>query len=1301
MIRTFRFSRTHFCLILAALASAGFSIAQTPSGPRITQPIADRQRLTLKGNVHPLAQARFDRGAVPDSFPADRMLMLLQRPPEREAALRQFLQDVHTPGNPSYHKWLTPDQFGKAYGPDDSDIAAVTAWLQSHGFSVAGVARGKGAIEFSGTAGQIRAAFQTEIHRYLIAGVEHHANNIDPQIPMALAPVVAGITPMNDFRPKPNLRVLGQATFDPRTHQVTPDWTLDSTDLALAPGDFAVQYDLNPLYNAGTNGAGVTIGIIGDSNVNTAMVAAYRSLFGLPAATLNVIVDGNDPGLNGAVIESYLDVEVSGAVAPGATINLYTSAGTNVQDGLYLEAVRAVGDNVAPVLSTSYGDCEQDLGASGNQFWAAIWEQAAAQGQTSLVSSGDGGSAGCDNFDIPQAAQGGLAVSGFASTPWNIAVGGTDFYFTSYNGTASAQSAQLATYWNMSTSTKPVTSLVTPIPEQPWNNAFGLNLYDGGVYNPSHFGITIVGGSGGASSCTIGTNASDGTYSACSGGYPKPAWQTGTGVPSDGVRDIPDVSLFAADGANLSFYPICASSSADASACTADSSGDVNIYGVGGTSASTPAMAGILALINQKYGRQGQANFILYPLAAQHPSVFHDVTVGSNNVPCIQPSPNCTLSTLTDNTNGYTTLGKYYSTPGYDEATGLGSVDAKLLLQYWNSLSFTATGTTLSLDQTSITHGSVVTANVTVTGSGGTPSGDVALISSATPQVNTGVGDLTLKSGNASGAIDTLPGGQYKLTARYGGDGIFASSTSPAVTLSVAPEASTASISGFYYNYSTGALGTLASGGSYPYGIYTAFDVRATGVHAPSGSTDGIATGTMSITDSASAGTVSSGAINLGSNSVANWNPVGMLAGTHSLVANYSGDPSFNPSSSAPLTFTITKAAPDTVTRATPAIIPLGGTAALSLAVGVPSNAPPPAGTVAFNSGPNALGTGQLVSCTSTAGAKVSACTVAGAGYSGASVNVSGLPLGAFTVTASYAGDANFGAVISAPFTVTVEQPVGLTATANPPSINQLQSTAVTANVTGVSGVAPPTGNVFFNAVGPSGTWTAAEPLINGSAVFNFSGSAFHPGTVSVQVTYEGDANYAPFTITIPVTVTLPFNVSGVPFAFAAGATTGNTGTVSVTPVNGFTGSMGMACSLTNSPPGAALPPTCSITPSVAITGASAATATLTVASTGATTSSALHLPAKNRMRWLGVNGAVALAGLLLLGIPARGRRRRFFMGLLLALAATGCFSGCGGSGGGGGGVTKPGTTAGDYTFTVTATSQNISVSGKVVVTIR
>ncbi len=428
-------SLLQLALVIAFLG--GPAIAQTQNNSRITKPIDEQVRVTLKGNVHPLARLEYDRGAVPDSLPVERMFLLLRRSPQREGALQQFLQDAHTQGSPNYHKWLTPEKFGELYGPDDSEIAAVAAWLQKHGFSVARVNKGKTTIEFSGTAGQVREAFNTEIHTYVVNGEAHHANSRDPQIPAALAPVIAGMTPVHDFRPTSQLKVLGQALYDRKTHRVQPEWTINSSPplLALAPGDFSVQYDLNPLYTAGVNGNGVTIGIISASNVYPNVVAGYRSFFGLPAGTLNIVIDGLDPGPSSAVnhgnwaeLEAFLDVELSGAVAPGATVSLYAAADTTVQSGLFLAAQRAVDDNVADVLSTSYGECEQDLGSSGNQFWAALWEQAAAQGQTSFVSSGDNGSAGCDNFNAGQPAHRGLAVNGLGSTPWNVSVGGTDFF---------------------------------------------------------------------------------------------------------------------------------------------------------------------------------------------------------------------------------------------------------------------------------------------------------------------------------------------------------------------------------------------------------------------------------------------------------------------------------------------------------------------------------------------------------------------------------------------------------------------------------------------------------------------------------------------------------------------------------------------------------------------------------------------------------------------------------------------------------------------------------------------------------
>ena len=1271
------------CAVLVAAFNGSLALAQTQPSARVTGAIDDRIRVTLKGNVHPLAQARYDQGPVPDSFLAKRMLLVLQRSPERETALQQFLQDAHTLGSPSHHKWLTPEQFGELYGPDDSAIAAVTAWLQKHGFSVARVTKGKTAVEFSGTAGQFREAFDTEIHTYVINGDTHHANNRDPQIPAAFASVIAGITPLNDFRPTPQLKVLGKALYDRKTHVVQPEWTINSTVpvLALAPGDFAVQYDLNPLYNAGTNGTGVTIGIIGASNLDPNVVAAYRSFFGLAPGTLNIIIDGLDPGPsatviygNWATLETYLDVEVSGAVAPGATVNLYTAADTSVQPGLLLAAQRAVDDDVAAVLSTSYGECEQDLGSSGNQFWAALWEQAAAQGQTSFVSSGDNGPAGCDNFNAGQSAQSGPAVNGLSSTPWNISVGGTDFFYTSYNGTVAAQNTELATYWNMTPSgiTSPATSLLKPVPEQPWNQPFGLDLYDGGAYNPNQ--PTIVAGSGGPSSV-----------------YAKPPWQSGKGVPSDGKRDLPDLSLFAADGENASFYPICL----PADGCGGRNQAYFEITAIGGTSASSPAMAGIMALVNQKYGRQGQANFILYPLATQHPAAFHDVSTGSNEVPCVAGTPTCALSTVNDNTKGFSTLG-YYAGPGYDQATGLGSVDANLLVQYWNSLSFTPSNTSLNLSQTTFTHGTPVNLNVAVTGSGGTPSGDVGLLTTQTSAAtNISLNELTLKSGAASATVNNFPGGQYQLNARYAGDTVFAPSSSTPVTLNVAPEASSVIVSGSAWNNSANSFAPIANGASFPYGTYIAIDAQPIGANPPQGGSDGIATGTATFTDTVGSNSISSGPVNLNVKGIAEWQAtLSQPVGSNSVSASYSGDASFKASnSSSPLAFTITKASTFAFLVARPSPVALGSPTTLEIDVSNGFSAPPcpngsctfyfqepvsPTGTVTFSFGNTVLETATLIPDYNNVFS------------SRVTFNVTSLPLGKDIVTATYGGDANYNSA-TATFTVVVENAATLSATAAPSTITQAEFTAITATVTGSQGLPVPTGTIDFAA--PAGSfhnWIDRETLSNGTATSIAMPGAPFFGNVAVDVYYSGDANYGPADINVSVTVTngnvSPFALSATPVTIPApGATTANTSTITVAPFGGFTGAVYLSCALSSSPTGAVHPPTCSVpSNSLNTTGTNSVTAAMTINSTAP--SSALLYPLPPGQGWF---AAEAITGVLLLFPFWMSLRRRHWRlaaaSFLVLLCIAGGLVGCGG------GSTKtpppppvnPGTTPGSYTFTV------------------
>ncbi len=553
-----------------------------------------------------------------------------------------------------------------------------------------------------------------------------------------------------------------------------------------------------------------------------------------------------------------------------------------------------------------------------------------------------------------------------------------------------------------------------------------MNLSSGGIYGPND--PQIVAGSGGASSCISGTTAADGTIAVCAGGYAKPAWQTGAGVPADGKRDLPDVSLFAAVGTNDSFYPICA----DPSECVISSTG-LAITGAARTSASTPSMAGILALVNQKYGAQGQANFVLYPMAAQHPAAFHDITVGSNDVPCIDPSPDCSLSALANNTAGFDTLGKYYSGAGYDQASGLGSVDANVLITNWNALKFGATKTTLSVSETTFTHGTPVTVSVGVSGTagggGGTPSGNVALSAPASATANAGFTPLTLASGAASSSVNNFPGGQYQLTARYGGDVLFAASDSDAVTLNVSPENSTISMFGNVYNYATNVYNKLSSGGTLSYGNYVTVDAMPTGVSAAPGKSDGLATGSVTFTDTSAANGTVSATLPITSVGVAEWVPAGgFLAGAHSVTASYSGDASFNASTStAPFVFTVTKATTSLQLSGSYSPVPLGLPTPLTLLAVASDTAAPPTGTATFYNGSTVLGTATL-------GADPYNPAVGQA-----VLNVSTLPLGLNSVTAKYSGDANNNPATAAPVTISVLQNPVLSATLSPNPSNSAQ----------------------------------------------------------------------------------------------------------------------------------------------------------------------------------------------------------------------------------------------------------------------
>jgi hypothetical protein len=979
------------CLPTAAQTPAQPAALQTANIPaRITSAVDETNRVTLRGNVHPLARVEFDRGVAPAALPMERMLLVLKRSSEQQTALSQLMADQYNTASANFHQWLTPEQFGQQFGPADSDLQAVTSWLQTHGFAVAKVSKAKTIIEFSGTAAQVKEAFRTEIHKYVVNGEQHWANASDPQIPAALEPVVHGIASLHNFRPKPMHHVAGafaKARDTGKVQAVRPEFDTPGGNFGIGPADFAKIYNLPAAFD----GTGQSIAIIGVSNINLQDVTDFRTVFGLPtggtANTPQVIIDGSDPGIlndaAGSETEALTDVEWSGAVAKGAQIHFVIAADTDASSGLLLAAIRVLDTNSDPIMSLSFGNCEKSLGTSGNTLFNSLWEQAAAQGITVTVSTGDDGSAGCEdqNAAAPNPATTGLQVSGFASTPFNVAVGGTDF---NDSGTQS-------TYFSATNDPTTLLSAKSYIPESTWNESCTNAFFGGGAEancnssaTANKAAVVTVGGSGGASTCTIVTGGT------CSGGYPKPAFQSFaglTGMPADGHRDIPDVSLFASSGFNKSFYIVCEADDKNITANSCKKGTTFQFLAIGGTSVSTPAFAGIMALVNQKMDlanpgqRQGNANFVLYKLAQQQfatPTVctsqasplpagtctFNDVITGTIAMPCTKGSTNCAPTTGTDTIG---VLTGFNAGAGYDLATGLGSVNATNLVNNWvtGQAAFTPTTTTLGIaPSTGLVAGQApfptVTITVAPTSGPGTPTGRVALVSNSLS--GEGVDGFPLASGAVSTTTNQLTGGTYTVTADYAGDGTFAPSQSTGVSVTVGKASSTAVAKVF--SSSGGTNFTPFTSGPGPVTLFLSAVVNPSGVLLP--------TGTVNFVDTfnGTATTVATGVKLDQSGEAFTASGIASFAtGAHSVVAQYSGDNSFTGGNSPAVTFTINASTTTpTTTTVTPSVttVASGGNVMLTAKVTTASSGAGPTGTVQFMNGTSALG--AAATCTPTAG---------------------------------------------------------------------------------------------------------------------------------------------------------------------------------------------------------------------------------------------------------------------------------------------------------------------------------------------
>ena len=1242
--------------LVAQEAAAETALQKAAARPLITESVDESQTTTLRGNTHPLARPESDLGVAPATLPMKRMLLVLRRSSEQETALRKLLDDQQDRASPNYHKWLSPEQFGQQFGPTDTDIQTITAWLQSHGFEV-GSTKGRSVLEFSGSASQVQQAFHTTIHKYIVNGEQHWANASDPQIPTALTPAVAGIDSLHDFRRKPTNSFAGR--YSEKTKQLSaaqPDYSYGcggSQCYAVVPYDFAAIYDVLPLWNSGINGTGQTIAIVGRTNINPQDATDFWTLFGVsvPANKLNIILNGVDPGINGDEGEADIDVQWSGAVAPQAVIDFVTSESTETTDGIDLSAVYIVDSNLAPVMSESYGECELGLGTAGNQFYSGLWEQAAAQGISVFVSTGDNGAAGCDDASGP--AQYGLNVNGIASTPFNAAVGGTDF--NQYN--------KWTTYWNSTNNPTTQESAKGYIPETTWNNsctnALAVSLGYGSTAeracNNSQMiaegGVNSTGGSGGPSNCVVNSQ----TIGSCNQGYAKPSWQSGAGVPNDNRRDLPDISLFASNGFLGSFYLICQQ----------DQTGgvcDLNDFaGYGGTSVASPAFAGIMSLVNQKTGiPQGVPGFALYKLVLKQANAFHDVPAGSTiAMPCIAGTPNCTVATPGDT---YGVLSGYSTTTGYDLATGLGSVDAANLVNNWTKASFTATSSSLQLNfgnSVSVTHGTAVPVNIGVTPSGAT--GAASLLVSTGTGTTTGkaIDAFTLSSGTTAAGTTTsqLPGGTYNVIAHYGGDGTYGGSYSSPVSVTVSKENSQPQAFLVTFDSNGNILSkntTTATYGS-PYILRVNVENSAGQMCAP-GATSGATacpTGTVALTNNGSA--LDAGTYTLNSYGYFEDQTVQLPGGTDSIKAAYAGDDSFNANTS---TSTIT---------ITPAATQLSAPTVLNYSLGYAFNATTklqsessgaaPTGTVTF-----LLNGSPLAGTTNYAGgAGTGSPPVAFLDAGFTTPNPPIMKAGSYSISASYSGDGNYAPATSSTTQILAQYPQPLI-NYSPlvENVNPGSTATVTAVVDAMNKQVYPTGTITFTVLGTGavlGGPTACASTTDSSGNYACQASVSFVATTQTVVVaqYSGDTNY-PATNGSPDYVNVnDFTIGMSPYSVTASQGQSQTIGVNIGDEGAFNGTVSnFSCS------GLPAETMCSFNPAQ-VTGFGATTLTVTTTPIGQLRRRAAA--DSYRIGWAAI-AMLPLLGICLIAVPAW--RRRGALSALLTLALLLTIPSCGGGGGSG-----------------------------------
>ncbi|HEX4030851.1 MAG TPA: Ig-like domain repeat protein, partial [Terracidiphilus sp.] len=1074
-------------VLLAALCGTTLH-AQTPN--QITRQVDLGQLRTLPSQ-HPLwASAANDLGAVSGNQSLPAMTIVLARSAGQEQALDQLLAEQENPASPAYHQWLTPEEFGQRFGLSDQDLTAVTGWLQSQGLRVSWVSPSRMFVGFTGTAADVGRAFGTEVHSYRVNGRQLTSVNSDPTIPQALAPAIRSV------------RGLYSVEDRPLNHLSTPQLTVGagtSTLHFIAPADFNSIYDVP----ASLTGAGETIGIAAESRTDMADFSYFRQQTGAsfndPTEVVPTAFGGADPGpayssppTDGGSAdlqtEATLDVQRAGSVAPGA--NLLVVAASTASGGVAADAQYLVQTSPAPaqVMNISFGDCESSAGPSGVAYWDALFQQAAAEGISVFVSSGDSGVAGCDTaFATPPSSPQASSPNAICSSSYATCVGGTEFN----------DADDPASYWNSANSTG-LLSVLGYIPEGGWNE-------------PDPSGTMQVAASGGGVSA----------YNT-----PAPVWQTGTGVPAARAgRYTPDVSFSSSchDG-----YFGCMA--AAGGSCAPGSSGSYYFVSFCGTSAAAPSMAGVAALLNQKLGvAQGSLNSQLYQQATTNPAAFHDATVSTSGVgSCSVNTPSMCNNSIPGPSSLTGGQSGYLLTDGYDEVTGLGSLDVGAFL---NNYAPKATPTvTVNASSTSITTTQTLSVTVTVSGGSGNPAptGTVILSSGTYASAAT-----TLSGGSATVAVaaGALSAGTDTLTASYTPDAPGANTylvaagtqtvsvtatgkTTPAVTVSASPASITTA-------QSTTVTITVAatSGNPTPSGTVTLSSGRY--ISTPTTLSGGTATITIA------AGT--------------------LAAGSDTLTASYAPDSSSSAYySTASGTSSVTvgsKATPAVTVSASPASITTSQSTTVTVTVAATSGNPTPTGTVTVSSG-----------------SYTSAATALSGGKAAVSIAAGALAAGSDTITANYTPDSTSTAYYNSAsgtssITVGSKATPAVTVSAAPASITTSQSTTVTVTVASAGGYATPTGTVTVS----SGSYTsAATALSGGKAAVSIAAGALAAGSDTLTASYTPDSSSSAYyndatgtsSVTVGAKATPAVTVSASPASITTSQSTTVTVTVAATSGN-------------------------------------------------------------------------------------------------------------------------------------------------------